>query len=279
MARQQRRTAPLHSKLGVLETFEAQEPHLIEAEWRGRRWAHADARLRRELSDVVILELHETMFAPLLDWAGRTRTEDVGPGGKVSVPFTKVREELRKLAGDFGVWLEAAGQDPTLAEVAAVLADAHHRFQWVHPFLDTNGRTGRVLDHFLLWSCFGLASDSMETSPVIVYFPDERRETDYYEGLLEADLGRPERLRAYYAERLEKALSPVFTVDWWDGAKATTCVAIHEDADVAAEDARARSEKDPTHVYRVLGEGGRVVIRAMGGRLIDEDGNEILRQP
>jgi Fic family protein len=35
--------------------------------------------------------------------------------------------------------------------VANVMADAHHRFQMIHPFKDTNGRTGRVLDHYVLW--------------------------------------------------------------------------------------------------------------------------------
>lgn len=159
------------------------------------------------MSDFAILEMHAAMFAPLLDWAGRPRTEDVGPGGKVEVPFTRVREELRKLADDFAAWLNAAGQDPTLEDLANLLADTHHRFQWVHPFLDTNGRTGRVLDHFILWSSFGLASGSLETSPVLVYFPDETQSDEYYEGLVEADLQRPMRLRAYYTGRLEEALS------------------------------------------------------------------------
>ena len=274
MARHERHTAPLRSKLGVLETYQEQEPHLIEAEWRGRRWAYSQAQARRLLTDSVILELHEAMFAPLLDWAGQPRTVDVGPGGRVDVPFTHVREELRKLAGDFDAWVSAAGPDPTFEALANMLADLHHRFQWVHPFLDTNGRTGRVLDHFVLWSCFGLASGSMETSPVLVYFPDAAQQDEYYDGLLEADLQRPARLRAYYACRLEKALSPVFTVHWWDGVKTTTCVAIHENADVATEDARARSAKDPDHLYRVLGEGGAIVARALRGRLVDEGGNE-----
>ncbi len=136
-----------------------------------------------------------------------------------------------------------------------------------------------VLDHFILWSCFGLVSGSLETSPVIVYFPDERSEDEYYEGLLEADLYRPERLRSYYAERLEKALTPVFTVHVWDGMKTTTCVAIHENPDAAAEDARRRSETDDAGLYRVLGAGGRIVVRAFRGRLVDEDGNPLQPDP
>jgi Fic family protein len=123
-----------------------------------------------------------------------------------------VCEELCKLAHDFTAQWSAAGEDPTLEDLANLLADVHHRFQWIHPFLDTNGRTGRVLGYFILWSAFGLAGTSLEASPVIVYFPDERNEKEYYEGLVEADLHRPDRLGVYYAGRLERALTPVFTV-------------------------------------------------------------------
>jgi tetratricopeptide (TPR) repeat protein len=196
VSRHSRRTAPLDSKLGVLATYDEQEPHLIAAEWRGRVWVFAQATDRRPLTDIAILELHDAMFAPLLDWAGRPRTKDVGPGGKVEVPFARVREELRKLGDDFDTWRAAIGEDPTLEQIAGVVADAHHRFQWIHPFLDTNGRTGRVLDLFVLWSSFGLASGSMETSPVIEYFPDGDREDGYYRGLLEADLHRPGNAKA-----------------------------------------------------------------------------------
>jgi fido (protein-threonine AMPylation protein) len=275
VSRHSRRTAPLDSKLGVLATYDEQEPHLIAAEWRGRVWVFAQATARRPLTDIAILELHDAMFAPLLDWAGRPRTKDVGPGGKVEVPFARVREELRKLGDDFDSWRAAIGEDPTLEQIAGIIADAHHRFQWIHPFVDTNGRTGRVLDLFVLWSCFGLASGSMETSPVIEYFPDRDREDEYYAGLLEADLHRPERLRSYYLERLERALHSVFTVHWWDGSHTTTCVAIHVDAATATEDALARSAKDRQHQYRVLGEGARIVVRAFGGHLIDEGGHPI----
>jgi hypothetical protein len=102
---------------------------------------------------------------------------------------------------DLAHWVLAV-ERPELANVASVVADAHHRFQWIHPFQDTNGRTGRVLDHYILWVTFGLHGSTRETSPVIEYFPTEREENDYYEGLSEAYLGRPERLHSFYVRRL-----------------------------------------------------------------------------
>ncbi len=277
MARQERRTTPLLSKFGPLQTFEEQEPHLIGAEWRGRKWAFAQAQTGTSLSDVGILDLHNAMFEPLLTWAGQSRTEDVGPGGKVQVPYYRVRLELRKLADDFAAWMAVAGRDPTLQEIASIVADTHHRFQWIHPFVDTNGRTGRVLDHWVLWSSFALCGQSMEASPIIEYFPSAVEEDNYYEGLNEADLHSPQRLRAFYLARLEHALTPVFTIHWWDGANRTSCVAIHDSLDSAVDDLIRCSKEDPTHRFVLRGEGGYTVVYALGGKLVNLNGLEVQR--
>jgi hypothetical protein len=147
------------------------------------------------------------MFEPLFAWAGTPRTSAFGPGGIEYVPYTCVRAELRKLGGDFAAWLDAIHAESPLSAVASAMADLHHRLQWIHPFQDTNGRTGRVLDHFVLWSCFGLRSASPETSPVLEYFPNAEAQARYFEGLREADNYRPEKLRAYYIERVEMSLA------------------------------------------------------------------------
>ena len=181
------------------------EELLSNGEMKGRRWVFDRAQsvdhAGTKPTDHDVLDLHAAMFGDFLEWAGTTRREDHGPGGRVAVSWADVRIQLRNLTLDLAAWV---GDPATMdtADVANVLADAHHRFQLIHPFKDTNGRTGRVLDHYILWVTFGLHADSLETSPSIEYFPTESHEDEYYEGLLEADLDRPERIRAFYLERL-----------------------------------------------------------------------------
>jgi fido (protein-threonine AMPylation protein) len=204
VARQGRRTEPLETLHGVVEDYAQIEELLSDAEMKGRRWVF-DRAQSGDLdgstpTDHDILELHRVMFSEFLDWAGTTRCDDRGPGGRVPVPWPDVRIQLRNLSLDLAAWIGDIATMDTEA-VANVMADAHHRFQMIHPFRDTNGRTGRVLDHYVLWVTFGLRSDSLETAPSIEYFPTEHHEDEYYEGLLEADLHRPERIRAFYLER------------------------------------------------------------------------------
>ena len=205
MARQGRRTEPLETLHGVIENYGEIGELLSAAEMEGRRWVFDRGRdvesTGKTPTDHDVLELHRIMFGHFLEWAGATRREDRGPAGIVSVPWPDVRVALRNLSNDMVVWVSDLTTTDT-AGIAGVIADVHHRFQWIHPFRDTNGRTGRVLDHYLLWVTFGLRADSLETSPAIEYFPSDAHEDEYYEGLLEADLGRPERIRAFYLERL-----------------------------------------------------------------------------
>jgi len=125
--------------------------------------------------------------------------------------WTEVRIELHKLCGDLKTRVsEAIWTGATLGKIAAIVADAHHRFQWIHPFFDTNGRTGRVFDHLLLWQTFGAFGPDVQASLTLEHFPDADAEGAYFDGLLEADNGRPGRLRAYYEARIIAATQVVY---------------------------------------------------------------------
>ena len=210
MARARRSTQPLETVHGTLTSFAEIDPYLIEAELKGRQWALSRAAMTPPLStptDADIRELHLVMFEGFLPWAGSFRRRDVGPGGIVNVPWLEVPQQMRLLSDDLRAWVEALPADPGAGEVASIVADAHARFQWVHPFEDTNGRTGRVLDLYLIWVTFGLARGELASAPILDPFPTEAQEDEYYFGLQEADGYRPARLRAYYTDRIVAAFN------------------------------------------------------------------------
>lgn len=128
MARQGRRTEPLETRSGVLHDYAAIEALLSAGEMKGRQWVfeRAVAVPRTSPTDHDILDLHVAMFGDFLPWAGATRLDDRGPGGKVPVPWNEVRIALRSFAEDLARWVVAV-ERAELANVASVVADAHHR--------------------------------------------------------------------------------------------------------------------------------------------------------
>ena len=205
MARQRRHTEPLDTLHGTLTEYAEIDRYLLDGEFRGRAWIFERAQSAAPLAtydDDDVRKLHHAMFGDLLAWAGQFRRDERGPGGIVFVPWHEVPLAVRTFTDDLRVWVASLPADPALEDIAGVVADAHHAFQRIHPFADTNGRMGRALDLYLLWATFGFKGASLESSPTIEPFPTEAEEDEYYEGLQEADAYRPERLRRYYVARI-----------------------------------------------------------------------------
>ena len=75
---------------------------------------------------------------------------------------TKPTDPATSLSLDLAAWIGDAATMDT-ADVANVIADAH-RFQLIYPFQDTNGRTGRVLEHYILWVSVAQALSALNFS-------------------------------------------------------------------------------------------------------------------
>ncbi len=135
------------------------------------------------LSLRLIRELHERLMRGVRGdrhTPGEFRRSPnwIGPVGSSlsNAPFVPPPvEEMHRALDDFEKFLHA----PSDLRPLARLAVAHYQFEAVHPFLDGNGRVGRLLVTLLLCMWELLPAPSLHLS---VYFEAHRR--DYYDLLL-----------------------------------------------------------------------------------------------
>jgi Fic family protein len=104
---------------------------------------------------------------------GSFREHDIAPfpGGMVPPSWVEVPAAITD-------WLDEVRSVPTAPRPIESLAGVHNRFEQVHPFLDGNGRTGRLLLNLMLVR--------LGYAPIIIY---KRDRTRYLEALRSADGG------------------------------------------------------------------------------------------
>ncbi len=129
------------------------------ADWVYGRGIHADTWSEGELISLAeIRHIHALAMTPVWDVAphaqatereapGSFREHDIQPfpGGMQPPPWTEVPALTSDWIGD------AQGlREVDEAHVAEALAHLHARFEQIHPFLDGNGRAGRLVLNLLL---------------------------------------------------------------------------------------------------------------------------------
>ncbi len=145
------------------------------------------ADTQRTLTVTEIRAVHRAAMAPVWDVAphpeatdrerpGSFREHEIHPfpGGMHPVSWVLVPAEIATWADDIN-GLEARSTD-----FPGRLAELHCRFEQIHPFIDGNGRTGRLLLNLVLVR--------LGYPPVIVY---KRQRSDYLRALRRADSGDP----------------------------------------------------------------------------------------
>ncbi len=154
-------------------------------------WVRERAVKRTRVSLQDVLELHRLILSKIDDSnAGRYRTVSVRiAGSRVVLPNPA---KISTLMGDFSLWLGKAAGHP-----ATVASQAHLKLVTIHPFVDGNGRTARLLMNLLL-----LASGY---PPAIIRTQDRRR---YITSIEAAQLGG--EVAEYYSlmyESVDRSLS------------------------------------------------------------------------
>lgn len=138
----------------------------------GLRYVEKHAK-KKSIRHEDIFELHRLLANTVMDQgqAGRYRTIAVRVGAHFPPPAIDVSPLMFEL---LEWWNKKAG---TLSPVLSS-AILHYQFEWIHPFADGNGRTGRAL---ALWELYRRGFDSHHIFSVDEYYWEDR--PAYYSAL------------------------------------------------------------------------------------------------
>lgn len=94
-----------------------------------------------------LLDAHRILMGDLLKRAGNFRTESVGVSGAEGV--THIAPPAHRVSGlmaDLFQWLQTTNSHPLIASSVF-----HYEFEFIHPFVDGNGRVGRLWQYLILY--------------------------------------------------------------------------------------------------------------------------------
>lgn len=144
-----------------------------------------------DLDISLILEIHRMAFSELYDWAGKWRSVEVQVGRHAPPHPSKVPALMYQFSDDLNFRLKRVREKE---EVADLLAYLHHRFVWIHPFNNGNGRTARLL--------LNAAAMIKGFEPIQLYHRKGEARVEYIDALRTADGGDIKTLTALILREL-----------------------------------------------------------------------------
>lgn len=138
-----------------------------------------------------ILDVHALVLNNIeKEFAGRYRSHGVRIAGANFVPPNALK--VNALMDDLIDWMNTEALE--LSPIVAV-AIFHHRFVWIHPFLDGNGRTVRLIFNLLLMR--------LGYPPAIILRNDRKK---YYDALNRANQGDYSKIVLVVLQALERSV-------------------------------------------------------------------------
>lgn len=162
----------------------------LEVRNHPRAIKHLEKMTRRALREQDILGLHQIIMKGIDDEAGRFRAAEVRIAGAdfMPPPAYEVPHLIAKLVD----WYNRDPDELRPIELAAIL---HHRFVWIHPFHDGNGRVARLLMNLAL---------TRSGYPIAAILNVDR--SKYYDTLKKADNGDPTPFVNFVGSAVERSL-------------------------------------------------------------------------
>lgn len=161
---------------------------------------------KEEITPELILNIHKVGFGHIFaDWAGTFRTIDVTVGEYEPPHYSHVPELIKNLCNDLQERLKhlvsQEENEEFLANVIELTTWFQHRFVWIHPFKDYNGRVARLLTNLLFLNLgFPIVSIKAETG---------RDREQYVVAMKAADNHEYSKLQELFSRALKKSLEMV----------------------------------------------------------------------
>jgi Fic family protein len=171
----------------------------FEAKNHEKAIAHLESLIQEksEITEDHILQLHRLVLDRIEeDFVGRYRNAQVRIMGANFIP--PAGHKVSELMTEFVQQIINLKQKKNDLELAVYI---HHRFVWIHPFFDGNGRTARLLMN--LWF--------MQSGyPPAVILKNDRKK--YYDALNKANNGDFKKLELLIAQAIERSLDMYLSV-------------------------------------------------------------------
>ncbi|MFZ2199262.1 MAG: Fic family protein [Microgenomates group bacterium] len=174
---------------------------LLELEGTKRGLEFIATNYHQSIRPELILKIHKVAFAWIFpDWAGKYRTIRVEYSGKEAPLPHLIPSLVTNLCADIEERLKHLDKD-NVENIIELLAWFQHRFVWIHPFQDYNGRLARMLTTYILLQ--------ISLPPIEIKADTKRDRDNYLQAMYTADEGDYSKLEILIKHALDESLSNV----------------------------------------------------------------------
>ena len=194
-------TSYKQTKYGILPRHKVLKLEVIGTR-KGLLLLNRLAKENKAISPDLIKQVYKESFSEILvDGAGKFRIIQVTYSGKEAPHFSKILEMIKVLCDDAEytiAHLPKPDEETFIERVVELLAHFQHRFVFIHPFVDYNGRTARMFTSYILMRL---------NLPIIEIKADTgKSRKDYIATMKKADKGDYSKLEDVISNALNESL-------------------------------------------------------------------------